>query len=480
MSIPCRTRYHETCFKVTKPFLSRMAKEQGLRIPVGFGEMIPAFICECCTVRAVLKRELKTHHRDMLLLMLERMRIVDMAHNWAQGTVTTYRSKIKLIRRFESIFGCSILQTPTLTRPPANTAIPLMWAQQHYSLQPKSWTRSTKILDPDENRVSFNTLRGMRSAASLYGTWHSMIEHPGAVIRERDSMRPLVTIGAIPTDGLDFSLMTTGMSRRLGTASTPSVALLAAHVLWLDRYFNNAYHKTKDPARRREIAMAALCNCLAWLAWLRGGEVFGLGWKDLTVQWPQQNPNPALRFDLVAAMGAVKIRLLEQTKTCRSSVADVALSFCSGSGVPLGKWIFRTRQAMLQPGETLNSNTTWEHDERPIFCHPDGTAWDSAYFRHNYLLPLLHAQRIEGDPTLQIYDGSPGKTLAEAFYSMHSYRSGGRSHVSQLREGCQRMATLTEINEHGRWRHRRSSETMAEQYRQWDLGERIAITLLCM
>ena len=179
-------------------------------------------------------------------------------------------------------------------------------------------------------------------------------------------------------------------------------------------------------------------------------------------------------------MGAVNLRLLEQTKTNQSSVADAAVAFCSGSGLHLGRWLLRVRQGATHPEKPQDYTTNWEHNDRPLFQHPDGSPWASAYYRQNYFLPLLQAQRIEGDPSLQPYDGTPYKTLAEAFYSMHSYRSGGRSHVSQRREGCRRVATLTEINEHGRWRHRRSSETMSEQYRQWDLAERLAITLLCM
>ena len=206
VSVPCRTRYYEKCFKLTKPFLSRMAKERGLGIPQGFGEMIPVFICECCTVRAVLGRELHCHHKDTNLLMSERMQIVDLANNWAQGTITTYRSKIKMIRRFETTYECSLLQKLTLTRRPSNEAIPLMWAQQHYSLQPRVWSRSTAIIAADEDSVSFNTIRGMRSALSLYGTWHSMLAYPGQIIREKDTLRPIVSQGAIPTDGLDYAL----------------------------------------------------------------------------------------------------------------------------------------------------------------------------------------------------------------------------------------------------------------------------------
>jgi hypothetical protein len=41
------------------------------------------FICEACTVRAVLGRDLTWTSIDMQPLMLERMRLIDMAHTWA-------------------------------------------------------------------------------------------------------------------------------------------------------------------------------------------------------------------------------------------------------------------------------------------------------------------------------------------------------------------------------------------------------------
>jgi hypothetical protein len=475
MSVPCRSRYHEDCFKLSRPFVSRLAQEKGLCLPTGFAAVIPAFICECCTVRAVLKRELTAHSRDRGLMLLERMRILDTAHNWAPGTINQYRGKLTVIRKFEQTFHCQVLRQPRLTRPPAAGSIPLMWAQQHYSLQTRKWTRSTAEVVQDGDRVCFNTVRGIRSAASLYNTWMSMLENPGQVIREKDSARPLQVEGCIPTDGLDYTMMTTGMSRRLGTGAKPAVALLGHHIKWINDYLNKAYHQAPNFETRYETVLAGLCNLLSWLAWLRGGETFGVKWSDFTVLCPGDGE----KQNLAATIGAIQIRLLEQTKTCRSSVADVAVAFCTGSGLNLGTWLLRARE-MRVPGEQIGDTTNWRTDDRLIFRKLNGQVWDSGYYRNNYLLPLLQLQRIAGDPYLQSYDGSAGRTLAEAFYSMHSYRIGARSHVSSKRPGCTRRATLDEINEHGRWRHRRSSESMAEQYRQWTLAERLAITLLCM
>jgi hypothetical protein len=410
-------------------------------------------------------------------MLLERMRILDMAHNWSPGTITQYRGKLNLIRRFEQNFHCPILRVPFLPRPPATESIPLMWAQQQYSLQDRQWTRSTAITTSDEKRVSFSTVRAIRSAASLYNTWLAMVEHPGQVVRERDTARPIQVNGCLPTDGLDYTLMTNGMSRRLGVNAKPAVALLLRHVIWMNAHYDRIYRTTTNPQTKREAALAGFLNLLAWLAWLRGGECFGVRWTDIDVILPGSGP----AHNLAKKIGALKIRLLEQTKSCRSSVADIVISFTSGSGLPIGQWLLRAR-GCTHPSTTASPDCLedWKTDQNHIFCHQDGRIWDSNYYRSTFLLPCLQLQRMEGDPYLQHLDGSPGNTLAEAFYSMHTYRIGARSTVSRKQEGCTRKATLEEINEHGRWRYRRSSESMAEQYRQWDLDERLSITLLCM
>jgi hypothetical protein len=79
------------------------------------------------------------------------------------------------------------------------------------------------------------------------------------------------------------------------------------------------------------------------------------------------------------------------------------------------------------------------------------------------------------------YDGSkPGNSLADVFYSMHSYRRGARSHVAVKRAGCIRKARPEEVNEHGRWRRVRSNLPMAILYLASSLRDRVAITRYCM
>ena len=54
--------------------------------------------------------------------------------------------------------------------------------------------------------------------------------------------------------------------------------------------------------------------------------------------------------------------------------------------------------------------------ELPIFRNSNGTAWNSRYFRTTYLWPSLHEQRLQGESSLQAFDGStPGMSIPEKF-----------------------------------------------------------------
>jgi hypothetical protein len=50
---------------------------------------------------------------DWQLLYLERMRLINIAHYWADGTHKTYQDQLRMIRNFESAFDFCCLR-PTL------------------------------------------------------------------------------------------------------------------------------------------------------------------------------------------------------------------------------------------------------------------------------------------------------------------------------------------------------------------------------
>jgi len=107
MARPCGVSYHSPCIRVGPPFHTRHSHQRGLIFPSV--SLWPNFVCEGCTVLAILDREL--HGKaDFVLLILERMRMIDVAHKWAPKTHIRYQGKLRFLQRFQSRFpGLSIL-----------------------------------------------------------------------------------------------------------------------------------------------------------------------------------------------------------------------------------------------------------------------------------------------------------------------------------------------------------------------------------
>ena len=114
------------------PFRTRLREDGGLAMPPL--PDFPNFICELCTVRSVLDRELYFRGRDSLLLAYERIRMIDTVNSWAAGTHKAYQSKLRVIREFEANFQMNVLVNTPVERPPSSRAIALMWVQQHYAV----------------------------------------------------------------------------------------------------------------------------------------------------------------------------------------------------------------------------------------------------------------------------------------------------------------------------------------------------------
>ena len=100
---PCKVRYHSKCIKVGHPFATRHFGKgtKGLQYPP-CATSLP-FICELCTTRTQLGRELDAlSPEDILLLKLERMRMIDVAHAWAP---TTLQNACRSLRRTNNFFS---------------------------------------------------------------------------------------------------------------------------------------------------------------------------------------------------------------------------------------------------------------------------------------------------------------------------------------------------------------------------------------
>ena len=77
---PCGVRYHKKCVVAGAPFKTRLSGNNGLQLRSS--PFLPWFICKCCQVRALVDRELSQSTTDVILLMLERMRMIDTANHW--------------------------------------------------------------------------------------------------------------------------------------------------------------------------------------------------------------------------------------------------------------------------------------------------------------------------------------------------------------------------------------------------------------
>jgi hypothetical protein len=154
------------------------------------------FICEACTARAVLGRELTWTSGDMQLLMLERMRLIDMAHAWASSTLQGSERFIGRLSNFGQKYGIELSPKAPITQPPRSAVIPLLWVVLEYTLQTFRKTGEG---------IKYNTARSLQLAASAYHLWEKMLQFPGHVYRDRDNN----VIGAShlsPTDSVIANL----------------------------------------------------------------------------------------------------------------------------------------------------------------------------------------------------------------------------------------------------------------------------------
>jgi hypothetical protein len=113
---PCENQYRPECIKVVKPFKTRLVRATGLQYPPAMTRF--PFICEACTVIAVLGRELTWTSGNMQLLMLECMRLINMAHAWASSTLQGTARYLGRISTFGHKYGIELFPKAPITQPP--------------------------------------------------------------------------------------------------------------------------------------------------------------------------------------------------------------------------------------------------------------------------------------------------------------------------------------------------------------------------
>ena len=396
---------------------------------------------------------------DVQLLMLERMRMIDCSNAWSPGTSRAVSSNLRQISRFA--VRHNVPWNPTRPRqdmevPPCGPSIVLLWTMEWYTLQ-----ETGRV--PGE-RIRYNTARHLRSALHNLSSWEGTLLPEGLAFREKDRLHvpPLVSASG----SLVVQLTSAGLERRLGTDSNPSIALQDCHVRANLGYREQIITTTCQPQVQYQHVLAQLAESLLWLGWLRGGEVFGLRWEDIEVVRPSLRP----KYGLPPRSGALLLRLLEATKGDQTRTADHIIAYTTASGLSPGTY-FETAYS-LRPATARPSDY--------IFLTESGRRWNSYHFRETYMYPGLTRQWHNQDPHLRTFAPRSPEDLPKKFYSLHSYRRGGRTHVSKKRDGCARKATQLETTDHGRWRTRYNNHSdMPLHYQETTLEDRLYITLLC-
>jgi hypothetical protein len=435
----CGNQYHPECIKVEKPFKTRLVRATlGLQYPPVMARF--PFICESCTVRAVLGRELTWTSGDIQLLMLEWMCLIDMAHDWASSTLQGTERYLGWLRNFGQKYGIDLFPAATITKPPRSAVIPLLWGILDYTLQ-TSWKTGEGIM--------YSTARILKSAASVYHLWDKMLQFPGCMYWDRDNN----VIGAShlsPAYSVIATLGNKGMRMRLGTEIRPPVALRYSHVDFNQEFRGRHYDGCGDDwLSKYEYAAANLAETCARGGWLRAAEICSLDDEDVQIITPD---NGGLHNSPIG-VGAALLTLGPETKGQSSKRVDVPLADTFASETSPYYWYLKLMECKDKLG--------WIGG--PLFRHSNGQRWISSYFKSTNVYPLLHIQRNLGEPSLAPYDGAPGNSIGAKFYYFGMYRRGGRSQVTMRRAGCVRAASKAKIAKHGRWRtHNRGYEAMSE------------------
>jgi hypothetical protein len=155
----------------------------------------------------------------MQLLMLEQVRLVDMAHAWASSTSQVTARYLGRLGNFGQKYSIELFLKAPITHPPRSAVIPLLWGVLEYTLQTSRKTGEG---------IKYKTARSLQAAASAYQLWEKMLQFHGRMYRDRDNN----VIGAYhlsPTDSVIATLGNKGIMMRLGTYIRPPVSLRYSH-----------------------------------------------------------------------------------------------------------------------------------------------------------------------------------------------------------------------------------------------------------
>jgi hypothetical protein len=111
---------------------------------------------------------------------------------------------------------------------PRSAVTPLIWGVLEYTLQTSKNTGEG---------IKYNTARSLQSASSVYDLWEKMLTK---MYRDKDNN--VIGVSHLPpTDSVIATLGNEGMGRRLGTETSPPVALRHSHIAFRQAFRGRHY-----------------------------------------------------------------------------------------------------------------------------------------------------------------------------------------------------------------------------------------------
>ena len=410
----------------------------------------PGWRCHLCELSCMLGRGLAPDDQDWEVCQLAIQYKIDSAHHIAASTANGYQNAWNLLQQDVAYWHGRPLDYPEA----APNLPPLFPARQHGLEVGMSIVKATSALNTtgrgEDGQCTFNTARARRSAFA-----HIMGRHPG--------------ICSAVQDNLEFRAFVLGCPRRVGTMSTPSMALHIETLFVLlglaATAVRQALHEQDFSLALREMAYR-LVLIYSFFLITRGNEPFRLRqhhWREgiwLGTRARSQGMPEHLRFSFQFP-----------TKTLQTSFKEGVLAPVTASGVRIGALTEQYAAALTAHGHTLGGE--WAHPEGRLFPSPRGAQWRCGLYLREYLRPRPRVLQDLGHPPLL------GVNIADQF-DMWSVRRGATTWAAVDSAAIPRVAE-EDKEEHVGWTDpARKATRTSRGYSQKPIEERVKVTSLGM